>query len=210
MFKLQYKSATWVYGFTCGIIEEQKDQAELLSLTYQDKRPDHFENFMRIPEYDTRYGSLYVDTHGQYTFSVRGTKGNLRDIWKDAKLAVGSTQTRDEELVESFRKFKETYPNADVNISGHSLGTELMFQAADEVGMHVKEFYAFNPASSPAQPTEHIRKNLERKNAEWFLNSNDVVSKTYLQIAEEEHSDNIYMGKFLRSPLASHKLGQWL
>lgn len=190
--------------------ENQVDMAELLSSTYQDKRPEHFENFMRLPDFDTRYGSLYVDTHGQYTFSVRGTKLNLRDLYKDLKIAGGSANARDSELVESFQKFKETYPNASVKLAGHSLGTELMFNASDEVGLSVSHFYAFNPASSPMQKTDHINKNLNRKNADFFLNSNDVVSKTYLQLAKEEHSPNVYMGKFLRSPLASHKLGQWL
>lgn len=190
--------------------DEQVDMAELLSGTYQDKRVEHFENFMRIPEFDTRYGSLFVDTHGTYTWSVRGTKGNFRDIFADVKIMAGSTGTRDSELVESFQKFKEKYPNAKPNVAGHSLGTELMFNAADETGLNVREFFAFNPASSPAMPNSHIRKNLERKNAEFFLNSNDPVSKTYLQLANQSESDRVYLGGFLRSPLASHKLGQWV
>ena len=206
------KASSWVGPvFQQRVLDDkEKDMAELLSLTYQDTRAEHHENFMRLPEYDTRYGSLFVDTHGEYTFAVRGTKGNMRDIWKDIKIAAGSVSSRDRELVDSFQKFKTKYPTARVNIAGHSLGTELMFSAADEVGLHVREFYAFNPASSPSQPKEHIRKNLERKNAEFYLNSNDIVSKTYLQLAKETESDRIAIGKFLRNPISAHKLGQWI
>ena len=190
--------------------DHQKDMAELVQGTYKKVRPEHWENFMRIPEYDTRYGSLFVDTHGKYTFAVRGTKGNLRDLYKDVKIAAGFTNSSDDELVQSFKNFKETYPNAKVNLAGHSLGTELMFNAADVTGLSVEGFYAFNPASSPAQRTDHIDKNLGRNNAQFFLNANDVVSKRYLQNATAGEKDRIYMGKFLRSPLASHSLGQWL
>jgi len=91
----------------------------------------------------------------------------------------------------------------------HSLGTEVGFNAADEVGLSVRKFYAFNPASSPLQPTTHILHNLGRNNVEFFLNTNDIVSKSYLQNMGD-YRDEVWIGPFSRSPLASHSLSQWV
>ena len=189
--------------------DEQKDMAELVLGTYKKDRINQWENYSRIPEYDSRYGSLFVDSHGSFTWAVRGTV-DFHDIMKDAKIAFGYTNSSDPDLIESMKKFNEEYPGAKVNVAMHSLGTELGWNAADLVGLDVRRFYAFNPASSPMQPTEHIIKNLDRPNVYFFLNANDLVSKSYLQNMASKYEDEIWMGKFSRSPLASHSLSQWV
>ena len=190
--------------------EAQIDMAQLVNLTYNDKRVDQFENYTRVPEYDSRYGALYRDSHGEFTFAVRGTKGNMRDIWKDARILSGRTNSQDTELNESFTKFKNEHPGVKVNVAMHSLGTELGFNGADRMGLPVREFYAFNPASSPTWDKGHILHQLDRPNVKFFLSPNDPVSKSYNQNLRTVDSSDIYMGEFYRSPIASHKMGQWI
>jgi len=190
--------------------EEQVDMAQLVDITYKDKRDDKFENYTRVPEYDSRYGSLYRDSHGEFTFAVRGTKGNMRDIWKDARIMSGHTNSQDTELNESFTKFIKEHPGVKVNVAMHSLGSELGFNGADRMGLPVKEFYAFNPASSPTWDKGHIMHQLDRPNAQFFLSPNDPVSKAFNQNLRDTDVDEVYMGGFYRSPIASHKMGQWI
>ena len=189
--------------------EEEFDMAQLVDQSYGNR--EDIENYQVIPEYTTNYGVLYRDSHGNYTYAIRGTKAKTKDLWSDAKIMTGKENTMDEELNDSFLKFMEEFPGVKVNVAAHSLGTELALNGADYVNLPVREFYIFNPASSPAMSKEHIRKELDRPNAKFFLSQNDVVSKFYNQNLMPNDYDRIYMSPyFYRSPLSSHKLGQWL
>ena len=194
--------------------EKQINMAKLVQGTYKGKRPESIGNFTRIDDLDTRYGSFWKNQAGEYTLSVRGTKLNFRDIWKDIKIAAGSKSQRDDDLVKSLRKFHELHPNAKLNVAGHSLGTMLATNALKEVDLPgQKEVFLYNPASSPFQAKEAVREIHENKdwNVKYHLNRNDLVSNYFgQQLSQEERDEHVFYGKFSRSPLASHGLSQWV
>ena len=76
---------------------------------------------------------MWENPQGEYTYSIRGSKLLVRDIWKDIKIAAGSKSQSDDQLVKSLRKFNEEHPGAKLNVAGHSLGTMLATNALTEV-----------------------------------------------------------------------------
>ena len=62
--------------------------AKLVNATYETKRPEEVGIWTRIDDYDSRYGAIWKNPQGQYVLCVRGTKGNLRDIWKDFRILM--------------------------------------------------------------------------------------------------------------------------
>ena len=189
--------------------DDQKEMARMVKGTYEQKRWDRVDEWTRIPSYDTRYGSLWENKQGEFTFSVRGSKLLLRDIWKDIKIFFGSGSQGDKDLEQSFARFKKEHPLKKPNVAMHSLGTELGFNAIDRTGLETKEIYAYNPGSSPLMSKKHIRKQLDRPNLNLFLSANDLVSKYYKQNLEARDESEVWYGKFYRSPVASHGISQW-
>ena len=196
-----------------NLSQKQINMAMLVEGVYKGKRPEEIGNWVRIDDLDTRYGSFWKNPAGEYTLAVRGTKLNLRDLWKDFKIAVGSKSQGDDDLVKSLRKFNEIHPGVKLNVAGHSLGTMLATNALKEVNLPgMKDIYLYNPASSPFQAKEAVRDIQEHTdwNVRYHLNKNDLVSNFFSQqLSQQERDDHVFYGKFSRSPLASHSLGQW-
>ena len=206
----------WVAGETKhkDLSSKQINMAKLVQGTYKGKRPEEIGNYTRIDDLDSRYGSFWKNPSGEYVLSVRGTKLNFRDLWKDFKIAAGSKSQRDDDLVKSLRKFHELHPDAKLSVAGHSLGTMLATNALKEVDLPgQKDVYLFNPASSPFQAKEAVRDIQENSdwNVQYHLNKNDIVSNYFSQqLSQEEIDKHVFYGKFSRSPLASHGLAQWV
>ena len=193
------------------VSEHQKEMARLVKQTYPDDREGSSNEWMRQLEYDTDYGSLWKNKFGEHTFSIRGTRlVKLKDIVRDAKIMFGSKHTHDKELTNSMQKFMENNPNTPVNVAMHSLGSELGFNSVDRSGIQTKHMYAFAPASSPFMEKEHIIKNLDRPNVDFFLSANDPISKYYNQNLRPSDNDDVWYGAFYRNPVASHSIDQWI
>ena len=192
---------------------KQINMAKLVQATYQKKRPEVVGNWVRVDDYDSRYGSIYKNQAGEYTLAVRGTKLNFRDIFKDLKIAAGSTSQRDDQLVDSLRRFNQQHPGVKLNVAGHSLGTMLATNALTEVDIPgQKEVYLFNPASSPFQSKEAVSSVEQRKdwNVSYHLNKGDLVSNYFSQQLSTDAIDkDVFYGRYSRSPLGAHGLAQW-
>lgn len=209
------KVNSWVGGEVehKPLSETQITMAQLVQATYQNKRLETVGQWTRIDDYDSRYGSIWKNPQGKYVLSVRGTKLNMRDIWKDMKIAAGSGSQRDDELVKSLRKFNQDHPNARMSIAAHSLGTQIAMNGIKEVPVNGRDVYLFNPASSPFQNKQIIRDIIETpdKNIQYFLNKGDVVSNYFSQnMTQDEINEKVFYGKFSRSPVSSHVLAQWV
>ena len=63
-------------------------RAKLVDATYETHRPEMVGSWVRIDDYDSRYGAIWKNPEGKYLLCVRGTKGNLRDIWKDFRILM--------------------------------------------------------------------------------------------------------------------------
>jgi len=209
------KVNSWVGGEVKhkALSDTQVTMAKLVSATYQDKRLENVGQWTRIDDYDSRYGSIWRNPQGKYVLSVRGTKMNMRDIWKDMKIAAGSGSQRDDQLVKSIRKFNQDHPNARMSVAAHSLGTQLVMNGMKEAPINGRDVYLFNPASSPFQNKKIIRDIIDTpdKNIQFFLNKGDVVSNYFSQnMTQDEIENKVFYGKFSRSPVSSHVLAQWV
>ena len=192
----------------------QRTMARLVQAVYKDKRPEEVSSWTRIDDYDSRYGSIFKNARGHYTLAVRGTKLNLRDIYKDAKIAMGSKSQRDSELEKSLRKFHTEHPNVKLNVTGHSLGTMLATNAMKNVSPDTQhDVFLFNPASSPFQSKDAVA-SVEGKdnwNTNYFLNKSDLVSNYFSQqLSQHEIEQHVFYGKYAKNPLSAHGLAQWV
>ena len=204
----------WVSGETPHrkLSRQQVMLARLLDATYLKNRPEEVGVWTRIDDYDSRYGAIWKNPQGRYVLCVRGTKGNLRDIYKDFQILLGSTSQNDDELVDSLKKFKHDHPDTRLDISAHSLGTMLAWNANKHSELSIAGDYSFfNPASSPFSGKEPILEilNSDRK-IDLFLNKNDAVSNFFSQNLRDSDMDRVYYAPFSRSPITSHKMGQWV
>ena len=196
----------------------QRTMARLVQSVYKQKRPEEVGSWTRIDDYDSRYGSIFKNTRGHYTLAVRGTKGNLRDIWKDIKIGFGSKEQRDSDLEKSLEKFHKEHPGSKLNVTSHSLGTMLATNAMkyvkpEQASEEKNDFFLFNPASSPLQSKEAVRSVQDNptSNVEYFLNKGDIVSNYFSQqLSQEEIEKHVFYGKYSKSPLSSHGLAQWV
>ena len=72
------------------------------------------------------------------------------------------------------------------------------------------EIYLYNPASSPTQKNNYLKKVLSLDNAVWFVNPSDPVSSgLYNKMSNAFIQENVYLGDYKFSPLAAHSIGQW-
>ena len=191
----------------------EKDMAKLLQATYQDKRPENVDDWTRIDDYDSNYGSIWKNPSGQYTLVVRGTKLHFRDIFSDMQIAAGRQSLSDDSLVDSMRKFNKDHPGVNMSVAAHSLGTQLAFNGMLAEKMEgLKDVYFFNPASSPFQDKSAVRDIVDSSyNVKYFLNTSDVVSNYFSQnMTSDEIDAHVKYGRFARSPLAAHGVAQWV
>ena len=195
----------------------QRTMARLVQGVYKNKRPEEIGSWTRIDDYDSNYGSIFKNARGHYTLAVRGTKGNVKDLWKDVKIGFGSKSQRDGDLEKSLAKFHKEHPGAKLNVTGHSLGTMLATNAMKNVKpehapTEKNDVFLFNPASSPFQSKAAVRDIEENKNwnVDYFLNKSDLVSNFFSQqLSQEEIDTHVFYGKYAKSPLSSHGLAQW-
>ena len=187
--------------------KDQIEGAKLVSGSYKKDRPDKIDGWTRLDDYDSEYGSFW-ESGDDYFLSVRGTKMHFKDLWKDGKIIFGSETQHNEKLEASIDRFIKEHPDVKFSVGAHSLGSELAMNYLNDIGFeNVDEIYLYNPASSPAQGTSHVKENIDNDKVSLFLNSNDPVSNFYSQ--NIDHEDNVFWGEFKMSPLNAHSLSQW-
>jgi hypothetical protein len=190
----------------------EKTMAKLVQATYQDHRAEHMQDWTRIPELDSLYGSFWRNPEGKYVLSVRGTKLHWKDIFSDMKIAGGSQGQSDDSLIDSMKKFNELHPQANLSVAAHSLGSQLVWNGMKAEKIEgVKDLYLFNPASSPFQDEKSVRDIADSDyNTRYFLNTSDVVSNLFSQrLTPQEIDATVSYGPFSRNPLSAHSLSQW-
>jgi hypothetical protein len=186
--------------------------AKLVDATYETRRPEEVGNWTRIDDYDSRYGAIWKNPQSRYVLAVRGTKGSLKDIWKNFKIFLGSSTQSDDDLVKTLQKFKHDHPETRLDVAAHSLGTMLAWNANKHGELSIPGDYSFfSPASSPFQRKEAIREILDSpRKIDLFLNKNDAVSNYFSQNLRPQDMERVYYAPFSRNPITSHKMGQWI
>ena len=191
--------------------EKQKGFAEAVENTYKPvgERKDKVGTMTRLPEFDSDRISVWQQENGEKFIAVHGTKPNLHDIGHDVKIMGGKESTTDPEVEALMDKLDAV--GEDYDIGGHSLATSYIYNALPEHGSHIDEIFLFNPASSPLQGVDYLKKHAnEDQRITFFVNEGDMVSSGLYQQMDQDTLDNrVHIGDYRWSPLAAHSLTQW-
>ena len=192
--------------------EKQKSFAEAIDNTYKPigERNDTVGTMKRLPEYDSDRISVWEQENGEKFIAVHGTKpSNFNDIKQDVKILGGNETATDAEVEALMDKLDAA--GEDYDIGGHSLATSFIYNALPEHGKHIDEIFLFNPASSPFQGVDYLKKHAnEDQRITFFVNEGDMVSSgLYQQMSQDTLDTRLHIGEYRWSPLAAHDIGQW-
>jgi hypothetical protein len=174
-------------------------------------RADYIDNLIRDPALSSEYTDVWVnrgDTTDHILMSVRGTASSS-DVGHDVSLALtGRTQNL---IGTNINQAIQKYPDAKVEIGGHSLGTQLISEAFvrdPTLKNKVDRVDFFNPSSSPLIETS-VQKFSSDPKFYYYENQADLVG--WGQQIWSEPPRNLTM-KTIRSmnPAENHSLDQWL
>lgn len=165
--------------------------------------------YRRLKKYDTDFYSVWEKPDGELLVTVRGTKLNHSDIHEDLKLLVGEKGGKLESLDPLFDQLEKDFPGVKYNTAAHSLGTSYLIKEFAEHRDNMDEVFLFNVASSPMQSEEQLS-HVANQSANYYVNSGDMVSSgAYQHMDRETIDNNLYLGDYMWSPLASHSVSQW-
>jgi hypothetical protein len=128
--------------------EQDELYAKIVDDSYLADRPDRIEDYVRVPEFDSEYVSLWETSEGHRFIAVRGTKPtHMRDLGYDAEIAAFGRVHHDVVGAQLQRILDSTSPGVTVDVGGHSLGTALILRAFKQ-NADLKP----RPADVPVQP----------------------------------------------------------
>ena len=108
-----------------------------------------------------------------------------------------------------FDQLEKDFPNTKYNTAAHSLGTSYLIKEFPEHRDNMNEVFLFNVASSPLQ-SEGELENIANQNAQYYVNSSDLVSSgAYGRMDRETLDNKLYLSDYTYSPIAAHSLTQW-
>ena len=192
------------------LTDKQQAFAAAIDDTYTSvgERKNKIGGMTRLPEYDSDRVSVWEQSNGEKFIAVHGTAG-MADVKEDAKLLAGKENNVDPEVEAWMDRFDAA--GEEYDIGGHSLATSFIYNALPEHGSHIDEIFLFNPASSPFQSKDYLKKhaNVDER-ITFFVNEGDMVSSGLYQQMDQNTLDNrVHVGDYRWSPLAAHGLGQW-
>ena len=189
---------------------KEKMFARAIEETYT--APEHRLNTIgtmtRVPSYDSSRISVWKQENGELFVAVHGTKLTLSDLRDDVHILAGYKDINDPEVDALVDSLDEAHIRYD--IGGHSLATAFIYNALPDTGSFVDHVYFFNPASSPIQEKEYLKKMQADPRIIFFVNEGDMVSSgVYQQLSKETLAERTYIGPFRWGPLSAHGLKQW-
>ena len=145
--------------------------------------------------------------------SLRGTKGNWEDLWKDTKIIARNNPGDDLEIKNKLVEIAKAYPEAELDASGHSLGGNQLvnaFEGYDDPELkRYESVNLFNPGTSPFSHLDTHKQAVEDERMHLFLNTGDVLSNTYTYLIDADR-DNVVYSPATHNPLSNHGLSQWI
>jgi len=186
--------------------------AYLVDQTYKPPKERPFigvDGYKRLQKYDSDFYSVWEKPDGELLVTIRGTKLNHSDIGSDMKILVGTKGGKLDSLDPLFDQLEKDFPNTKYNTAAHSLGTSYLLKEFPEHRDNMNEVFLFNVASSPLQ-SEGQLENIANQNAQYYVNSSDLVSSgAYGRMNRETIDNNLYLADYTYSPIAAHSLTQW-
>ena len=197
--------------------EQDEIYAKIVDDSYLAERPDRIEDYVRVPEFDSEYVSLWETSEGHRFIAVRGTKPtHMRDLAYDAEIAAFGRIQHDVVGAQLQRILDSTSPGVTVDVGGHSLGTALILRSYKEnadMQNRIQQTYLYNPAYNPTgylttMAKDDITEFEKDQRVRYFINLADGVSIGGL--GHTGPANVVY-----KTPIGSgtglnvHKLRQW-
>ena len=197
--------------------EQDEIYAKIVDDSYLAERPERVEDYVRVPEFDSEYVSLWETGDGHRFIAVRGTKPtHMKDLGYDAEIAAFGRIQHDVIGAQLRRILDSTSPGVTVDVGGHSLGTGLILRSYKENSAlqdRIQQTYLYNPAYNPAGYLTTVAKDditdFEKdQRVRYFINLADGVSIGGL--GHTGPANVVY-----KTPIGSgtglnvHKLRQW-
>lgn len=145
--------------------------------------------------------------------ALKGTS-DKHDILSDAHVMLDNTSGHEKEIQTYLESVIDYYDGQGYNfdVSSHSLGsTELInifTQEKNDKLDQYKEIRLFNPAVMPTHNLSNARQALHDKRMFFFLNSGDMVSNTFGNLADQD--SQVMWIESTHSPLYNHGISQWV
>ena len=195
-----------------AITPEDRQYAKSVSMAYKkrDERTD-VGDWELLPEHGTDRFAVFKDG-GKIHVSLRGTRAEKGDLWKDMRIIYNNNPGDDLEIKNQLVAIAKAYPNAELDVSGHSLGSNQLVNAFEgyddnELGRYDR-INLYNPGTSPLSHLDTHKEAVDDDRVHLYLNTGDLVSNTYTYLIQDDRANVVYADPGF-SPLGNHTLEQW-
>ena len=191
-----------------NLTEVDEQYARLVQAGYKDDRPASREHWVRQPQFDSSYISVWDNPDGHRVVVVRGTKKSWTDVGEDALIAIRGAPLN--AIGKELRKVVDATPRGTImDLAAHSLGTSLALVAYNsdpEIQRRIHETYLYNPAYTPF--SKSITDKYEKDDSvRYFINLGDTVSLGGL--SNKGPSNVVYRTPRSLNPMKNHVVQQW-
>ena len=192
-------------------IDRQYAKTVRQSYKNPDERAADIDGWRRVVDLDTDKFSTWLDNESVHV-ALKGTN-TLDDIWDDVSI-IGTNRSKSEaEIREYLEKVAETYPDYELDVSGHSLGSNQLFNIFSEADPTLDRYSRvnlYNPGMTPTHNLDNAK--LVANDPERFylyLNTGDMISNTFVSLLPSER-ENVYCSNPHHSPIYNHGIAQWI
>ena len=196
-----------------GINTEDRQFAKGVEQSYKqrDERGD-IGDWELLPEHGSDRFAVFREGENRIHVSLRGTRAEKGDLWRDAKIIYHNNPGDDEDIKDQLVAIANAYPNMELDVSGHSLGSNQLvnaFEGFDDPALQrYDRINLYNPGTSPFSHLDTHKEAIDDDRVHLYLNTGDILSNTYTYLIEDDRSNVKYADPGF-SPLGNHGLEQW-
>lgn len=128
-----------------------------------------------VPEFSNSEAVTIKRPNNEYIIAVRGTRPtNVSDLVSDTQILFNKNVNRIESVKQLYKSFRAEQPDAKLTLTGHSLGSYVAHQIANE---YDENFVGFSHPSSPLGiVSDNLDYNVTAKHKIYLTKNLDVIS----------------------------------
>ena len=195
-----------------AITPEDREYARAVSMSYRqrDDRED-VGDWELLPEHGTDRFAVFRDGEKIHV-ALRGTRAEKGDLWRDAKIIYHNNPGDDEDIKDQLVAIARAYPDAELDVSAHSLGSNQLVNAFEgyddnELGRYDR-INLYNPGTSPFSHLDTHKEAVDDDRVHLYLNTGDILSNTYTYLIQDDRANVTYADAGF-NPISNHSLEQW-